>query len=401
MRPHASAIPSALLAAAIAFAGPAAAQDFPGVSATEIRIGNTLPYTGPAAAYGVLGRTLDAYFAMVNAAGGVNGRMIRFISYDDGFSPPVALEQTRRLVEGDDVLLVFQQVGTRPGLAVRDYLNAAGVPQLFASSGSPLFDDPAGYPWTMRWNPSFEAEAAVYARYVAANFPGARVGILYQNDEAGVGYVAAIRAALPAGTPIVALPYDLADPTVDAQIAAFQAEGVEVFLDFAIGTAASRAIARTAELGWTPHHILTSASTGADVLGAAGAGNAVGIVSAIFMKDPALPAWAADADIAAYRSFLAEHYPEGAAGGLYTLAAYSAAGTLVEILTTAGDDLSRRHIMELAANLDDAPAAGLLPGITLDTSPTDYAPIDAFQMARFDGTAFVPFGPVLSAAPQR
>ncbi|MCW5719358.1 MAG: ABC transporter substrate-binding protein [Bauldia sp.] len=389
---------------AIAFAGAvvlgftAAAQELPGVSATEIRIGNTLPYTGPAAAYGALGHTLEAYFEMVNAQGGINGRMIRFISYDDGFSPPVAIERVRRLVEQDDVLLMFQQVGTDPNLAVREYLNEAGVPQLFVSSGSPLLDDPASYPWTMRWNPSFQAEAGVYVRYITENFPGARVGILYRNDEAGVGYVAAMRAALPAGTPILALPYDVADPTVDAQISAFQADGVEVFLDFAITNGASRAIARAAEIGWRPHHILTSTSTGADVLDAAGPGNAVGVVSAIFMKDPGLPAWAGDPDIAAYRAFLADHYPEGEAAGLYALAAYSAATTLVDILRAAGDDLSRSTVMDLAANLDTE-AAGLLPGIVLQTSPTDYAPIEQFQMARFDGTAFVPFGPVIPGAP--
>lgn len=389
---------SIALAGAVALALPAAAQTLPGVSATEIRIGNTLPYTGPAAAYGVLGRTLDAYFDMINADGGINGRMIRFISYDDGFRPPVAIEQVRRLVEQDDVLLLFQQIGTGPNLAVRDYLNEAGVPQLFASSGSPLLDDPTAYPWTMRWNPSFETEGAVYVQYITDNFPGERVGILYRNDDAGAGYVAAMRAALPAGTPILALPYDVADTTVDAQIAAFQADGVEVFLDFAIGNAASRAIARAAEIGWQPHHILTSTSTGADVLGAAGPGNAVGIVSAIFMKDPALPAWAGDADIAAYHAFLARYYPDGEAAGLYALAAYSAAGTLVEILRAAGDDLSRAHVMDLAANLHAVPGDGLLPGVVLDTSPTDYAPIEQFQMARFDGTAFVPFGPILPSA---
>jgi len=392
-------IRAVVLAGAVAFSLPAGAQVLPGVSETEIRIGNTLPYTGPAAAYGVLGRTLEAYFDMVNDEGGIDGRQVRFISYDDGFNPSVAIEQVRRLVERDDVLLMFQQIGTEPNLAVRDYLNDAGVPQLFASSGSPLLDDPAAYPWTMRWNPSFQSEATVYVRYITENFPGARIGILYRNDAAGAGYVAAMRAALPAGTPILALPYDVADTTVDAQISALQADGVEVFLDFAIGNVASRAIARTAEIGWQPHHILTSTSTGADVLGAAGPGNAVGIVSAIFMKDPALPAWAADADIAAYHAFLAEHYPEGAAGGLYTLAAYSAAGTLVDILRSAGDDLSRSNVMALAASLDNVPAAGLLPGIVLDTGPDDYAPIEQFQMARFDGTAFVPFGPVIQGSP--
>jgi branched-chain amino acid transport system substrate-binding protein len=387
---------SVVLCSVVAWAAPASAQGIPGVSATEIRIGNTMPYTGPAAAYGVLGRTLEAYFRMINDEGGINGRAIRFISYDDGFSPPAAIEQTRRLVEQDDVLLVFQQIGTDSSLAVRGYLNDAGVPQLFASSGSPLLDDPAAYPWTMRWNPSFQAEGAVYVRYISENFPGAKVGILYRNDEAGAGYVAAMRAALPAATPILALPYDVNDATMDAQIATFQAEGVEVFLDFAIGNAASRAIARAAEIGWQPHHILTSTSTGADILAAAGPGNAVGIVSAIFMKDPALPAWAGDADIAAYHAFLAQYYPDGAAAGLYALAAYSAAGTLVDILRAAGDDLSRSHIMNLAANLADMPAAGLLPGIVLGTGPTDYAPIEQFQMARFDGTAFVPFGAVVS-----
>jgi branched-chain amino acid transport system substrate-binding protein len=387
------------LAGATTLAPAAGVPDLPGVSETEIRIGNTLPYTGPAAAYGVLGRTLEAYFDMINAEGGINGRMVRFISYDDGFSPPVAIEQVRRLVEQDDVLLMFQQIGTEPNLAVRDYLNDAGVPQLFASSGSPLLDDPAAYPWTMRWNPSFQAEAAVYVRYITENFPGARVGILYRNDAAGAGYVAAMQAALPADTPILALPYDVADTTVDAQISAFQADGVEVFLDFAIGTAASRAIARAAEVGWAPHHILTSTSTGADILEAAGPGNAVGLVSAIFMKDPALPAWAGDPDITAYRAFLAEHHKEGEAAGLYALAAYSAAGTLVDILRAAGDDLSRGNIMHLAANLEDVAAAGLLPGVVLDTSPDDYAPIEQLQMARFDGTAFVPFGPVIQGEP--
>jgi len=390
---------AAVLAGAVALSQPAGAQVRPGVSETEIRIGNTLPYTGPAAAYGVLGRTLEAYFDMVNGDGGINGRLIRFISYDDGFSPPVALEQVRRLVEQDDVLLMFQQIGTEPNLAVREYLNEAGVPQLFASSGSPALADPAAYPWTMRWNPSFLAEATVYIRYITENFPGARVGILYRNDDAGAGYVAAMRAALPAGTPILALPYDVGDTNVDAQISALQADGVEVFLDFAIGNAASRAIARAAEIGWQPHHILTSTSTGADILAAAGPGNAVGVVSAIFLKDPGHPPWAADPDMAAYHTFLAEHYPEGAAAGLYALAAYSAAGTLVEILRAAGDDLSRSNVMALAASLDGVPAAGLLPGILLDTSPTDYALIEEFQMARFDGTAFVPFGPVIQGSP--
>jgi branched-chain amino acid transport system substrate-binding protein len=288
--------------ASVALLLPAAGPSPPVIAQpAEIRIGNTTPYSGPASTYGVLGRTIEAFFRMVNDQGGINGRLITFISYDDMFNPALTLQNTRRLVEQDQVLFLFGSVGTPCNLAVRPYLNAAGVPQLFIATGAELFDDPANYPWTMRWNASFQAEARVYGQYIAATFPGARVGVLYQNDDFGADYVNALRAGLGEGWDIVAAPYDVTDPTVDAPIAALHAAAVDVFVNFATPRFAAQALRRIGELGWRLPQVLATASASVQgVIEPAGAENAVGVVTALYVKDSGDPALSASPDVIAF-----------------------------------------------------------------------------------------------------
>lgn len=389
-----------LVACAVVLAWPVAGQPWPGVSDTEIRIGNIVPYSGPAAAYGDLGRVHAAFFAMVNDLGGINGRRVTLISNDDGYSPPRTLEQARRLVERDDVLLIFQSLGTPTNLAIRDYMNEMGVPQLFMATGSPVFDDPSNYPWTMRWNPSFESEALVYADYISATFDQATIGILYQNDESGRSAVAVLAARLAGRFPIATQPYNQTDPTVDAQVAALQAAGVDVFVNLSIGRFAAQSIQRAAELQWRPHHILYSGSASiAEIFVPAGVANAVGIVTTRHSIDPADPAFADDPGRAEFVWFMENYLP----GRPYTVLeayAYNVASALVEVLRRCGDDLSRADVMEHASNLTDLELPMLIPGITVNTSPTDYAPVEAFQLARFDGNSFVPFGAIIDTSNQ-
>jgi branched-chain amino acid transport system substrate-binding protein len=389
-----------LMACALVLAWPGAAQPLPGVSDSEIRIGNLVPYSGPAAAYGDLGRVHAAFFAMVNDLGGINGRRVTLLSNDDGYSPPRTLEQARRLVERDDVLLIFQSLGTPTNLAIRDYMNEMGVPQLFMATGSPVFDDPVNYPWTMRWNPSFESEARVYADYILETFEQATIGVLYQNDDSGRSAVAVLAESIAGRFPIVSQPYDQTDPTVDAQVAALQAAGVTVFVNLAIGRFAAQSIRRAAELQWRPHHILYSGSASiAETFMPAGLENAVGIITTRHSIDPADPAFADHPGRAEFVWFMENYLP----GRQYTVLeayAYNVASALVEVLRRCGNDLSRADVMEHAANLTDLALPMLIPGITVNTSPTDYAPIEAFQMARFDGNSFVPFGAIIDTANQ-
>lgn len=389
---------AAVLAGAFALLAPGSVRPQAVAQPVEIRIGNTTPYSGPASAYGVFGRTLDAFFRMVNEDGGINGRPVVFTSYDDMGNPALTLQQTRRLVEQDQVLLMFGAVGTLGNLAVRPYLNEAGVPQLFIATGAELFDDPANYPWTMRWTASFEAEARVYGRYIAATFPGARIGVLYQNDDAGVAYVSALRAGLGEGWDLVPVPYDATDATVDAQVAALRAAAVDVFVNFATPRFAAQALQRIGELGWRLPQIQASVSASIHgVIEPAGVENAIGNVTAFYVKDPGAPAFAGSPDVLAFRAFMAEHYPEGDPRGIFESFAYAMASALHQVLLRAGDDLSRENIMRQATSLDGVTVPMLMPGVTIDTSPTDYAPLEQFQLARFDGTAFVPFGAVIDA----
>lgn len=365
----------------------------------EIRIGNTSPYTGPLAPVGVMGDTVAAYFEMVNSNGGINGRTVVFVSYDDSYSPPRTLELTRRLVEQDQVHLIARTVGTSTNVAIRDYLNQVGIPQLFIVTGAEQFDDPDSYPWTMRWNASLRAEGEIYGRYIAANYPDTRIGVLYQNDDVGDDYLAGLRDGLGDGWDIVLQPYGVAETTVDPQIDALRSAGVDVFVNFAVGRFATQALRRLGEVNWHPPQIQgnVSASVGG-IIEPAGVENAIGNVSAVFGKDPGYPAWANDADVVAFLDFMAEYYPEGDPRGVFEAGAYAAAYALHQILIAAGDDLSPANIMLQAASIEDLAVPMLMPGIRINTGPDDFAPVEQFQMVRFDGVGFEPFGPLVGTA---
>lgn len=374
------------------------AQELPGVTETEIRIGNTHPYTGPAATFARNAYTFAAFFDMINAKGGVNGRRITFISYDDAYSPPRTIEHVRRLVESDDVLLIFASLGTQNNLAIRDYLNDVGVPQLFAISGASTLIDPINYPWTMPILPSYVADGRLFGQYISENFPEAKVGVLYQNDDLGTDYLIGLTQAL-GNDRLLAQPYNVADTTVDAQVAYFAAEGAEVFVIAAAPRFAAQSIRRAAEIGWRPQLLLSrvAANVGGTLV-PAGIENAIGAISAVYAMDPAFEGFADDVDMIAFREFMAEYYPDGDPLGTFEALAYHHATLLIEVLRRAGDDLSRENVMRIATNLVDLDTPLLIPGIILNTSRTDYSPVEQLQLVRFDGVAFVPFGPLVDTA---
>jgi branched-chain amino acid transport system substrate-binding protein len=392
---------SAALAVALA-AAPAAAQKKydPGASDTEIKVGNTNPYSGPASAYGTIGKTIDAYFKKVNAEGGVNGRKINFISYDDGYSPPKAVEQVRKLVESDEVLLVFQPLGTPSNTAIQKYMNSKKVPQLFVATGATKWGDPKNYPWTMGWQPNYQSEGRIYAKYVLDKHPNGKIGILYQNDDYGKDYVKGLKDGLgdKAKTMVISeLPYETTDPTVDSQIINLKASGADVFFNVTTPKFAAQAIKKAAEIGWKPVHLLNqvSSSVGA-VLKPAGVENAVGILTTGYLKDQTDPQWKDDAGFKAFIAFMDKYYPEGDKTSSFTGYGYSVAQTLVQVLKQSGDNLTREHVMKQAASLKDFKLDMLLPGITINTSPTDFYPIEQNQMMKFDGTKWETFGPIMS-----
>lgn len=381
------------------FTAAASAQDLaPGVTDSEIVIGNTMPYSGPASAYGVIGEVMSAYFEMINEQGGVNGRRIVFISYDDGAVPPRTLEQTRRLVERDGVHFIFGSLGINQNIATREYLNDRGIPQLLLSGAIRLFDDPQYFPWTMRWNPSAYAEAQVLGQYIEDSYPDAIVGVLYQNDPLGADYLEGLASVLDADR-IIAEPYDLTDPTVDAQVAALRDRGATVFANLSTPRAAAQAIRRAAEIGWNAPMLLANISSSVEgVLAPAGIENAIGAVNATALKDPSLDLWADDPGVEAVVAFIEEYYPEGDPRGTFEAYAYGISWMMTEVLRRSGDDLSRANILSVAQSLQGVVVPTALPGITADTSPTDHAPLEQFRLARFDGTAFVPFGPIYDTA---
>lgn len=389
---------AAALVAVASAAGWAHAQT--GVTANLIRIGNTNPYSGPASSYATIGRTMAAYFDKVNAEGGIDGRRIEFLSYDDAYTPPKTMEQTRKLVERDEVLAIVQSLGTAPNLAVRKYLNANRVPQLFVSSGATTWGQPEKYPWTMGWHPNYQSEARIYAGYLLENRPEARIAVLYQNDDYGRDYLEGLRAGLGdrADEMIVAEEsYEVMDPTVESQVLKLQASGADTFFNVATPKFAAQAIRRSAELGWEPLHILNNVSNAVDgVLVPAGPENAVGVLSTFYYKDPTDPRWADDPALARWRAFMAAYFPEGDAQSTLTVYGYLAAQTVEHVLRQAGGDLSRENVMRQAASIDDLALDMLLPGITVATAPDDYFPIEKMQMARFNGERWELFGPILS-----
>jgi branched-chain amino acid transport system substrate-binding protein len=393
-----AAAPATLALAAIP--ARAAKQYGPGVTDTEIKIGNTSPYSGPASSYGTVGKSEAAYFKMVNDQGGVNGRKINFISYDDAYSPPKTVEQARKLVEEDGVLLMFNPLGTPTNTAIQHYLNEKKVPQLFVATGASKWNNPKHFPWTMGWQPSDLGEGRAYAAYILANRPDGKVGILYQNDDFGKDYLHGVTEGLgnkAEAMLTLAASYEATDPTIDSQIIEMQAKGIDVFVNTAIPKFAAQAIRKAVELQWKPLHILSGVGNSvAATLKPAGLENAEGIFSDFFLKDPTDPQWQDDQGRKDWVAFMDKYYPGGDKTDLWNVFGPSVAQTFIQVLRQCGDNLTRENIMEEAANLHDFRVPMLLPGIEINTSPTDFAPIKQIRMARFDGHRWQLFGPLIS-----
>jgi branched-chain amino acid transport system substrate-binding protein len=387
---------------AVAVASPALAQKKydAGASDTEIKIGNTNPYSGPASAYGLIGKTIDAYFKKVNAEGGINGRKVNFISYDDGYSPPKAVEQTRKLVESDEVLLVFQPLGTPSNTAIQKYMNSKKVPQLFVATGATKWGDPKGNPWTMGWQPTYQAEGQIYAKYIMKNHPNAKIGILYQNDDYGKDYVKGLKDGLgeKAKTMIVSeLPYEPADPTVDSQIVSLKNSGADVFFNVTTPKFAAQAIKKAHEVGWKPVHLLNNVSNSVgSVLKPAGLEASKDVLSTGYLKDPTDPTWNDDAGKKEWLAFMDKYFPDGDKTSSFTVYGYTVAQTLHQTLKQAGDNLTRENVMKQAANLKGLKQPMLLPGIEINTSATDFYPIEQMQMQKFTGERWELFGEIIS-----
>ncbi len=370
-----------------------------GASDTEIKIGNIMPYSGPASAYGVIGKTEEAYFKKVNAEGGINGRKVTFITYDDAYSPPKTVEQARKLVESDEVLLIFNPLGTPSNTAIQKYLNSKKVPQLFVATGATKWNDPKDFPWTMGWQPNYQSETQIYAKYILKNYPNAKIGVLYQNDDYGKDYLKGLKDGLGSKTSMIVLEesYEVSEPTIDSHIVKLKASGADVFVNITTPKFAAQAIKKNAEIGWKPVHFLNnvSASVGS-VLKPAGFENAQGIISSAYLKDPTDPQWKNDAGMKAWNEFLDKYYPEAnrADGGV--MFGYTVAQGLVQVLKQCGDNLTRENVMKQAANLKNLELGGLLPGIKVNTSPTDYAPISQVQLQRFKGDTWELFGEIMS-----
>jgi branched-chain amino acid transport system substrate-binding protein len=371
-----------------------------GASDTEIKIGNIIPYSGPASAYGVIGKTEQAFFDKINAEGGINGRKIKFLSYDDGYSPPKAVEQARKLVEDDGVLLIFNSLGTPSNSAIRTYMNGKRVPQLFVATGASKWNDPKEFPWTMGWQPSYQIEAQIYAKYILKHKPDAKIGVLYQNDDFGKDYLKGLKDGLgPKASMITAEEsYEATEPTVDGHVVKLKAAGVDVLLSVATPKFAAQAIKKLAELDWHPLHIVSNVSTSVGgVIKPAGYENSQGLLSAQYAKDGADPQWDNDPGMKKFLAFLAKYYPEGNRLDGATVFGYGAAQTLAKVLQMCGDDLTRENVMRQAAHLRDFEPDTLLPGIKINTSPTDFAPIKQLQMMRFKGEKWDLFGDIISS----
>jgi len=384
----------------VAAAWPAAAQKKydKGVTDTEIKIGNIMPYSGPASAYGIIGKTMSAYFRMVNDNGGVNGRKISFISYDDAYSPPKTVEQARRLVESDEVFLIFAPLGTASNAAIQKYMNTMRVPQLFVATGASRWGDPEHFPWTIGWQPNYRAEARIYATYILQHYPNARIGLLYQNDDFGKDYVLGLRDVLRDkydSMVVASIPYEVAMPTVDSQVVAIKSANPDIFINIGTPKFAAQAIKKLTELDWHPIHIMTnvSASVGA-VLKPAGLANSKGILSAGYQMDVTDPQWDSHPGMQKFRAFMAKYYPEADKSESGPLTGYNLSTALVYVLQRCGDDLTRANVMKIVANMDFE-IDTYVPGIRIKTSPTDFYPIEQVQMMRFSGEKWELFGPII------
>jgi branched-chain amino acid transport system substrate-binding protein len=393
---------AALAAAVIVFAcsGASAQKKYDtGATDTEIKVGNIMPYSGPASAYGVIGKTEQAYFNKVNNEGGINGRKINFISYDDGYSPPKAVEQARKLVESDEVLLIFNSLGTPSNTAIEKYMNARKVPQLFVATGATKWNDPKDFPWTMGWQPSYQSEAHIYAKYLMKEKPDGKIAVLYQDDDFGKDYLKGLKDGLGAKASMITAeePYETSEPSIDGHIVKLKATGADVFISITTPKFAAQAIKKIAEIEWHPLHIVSNVSSSVGgVIRPAGYENSQGILSAAYAKDGADPQWNDDLGMRKFLDFLAKYYPDGNRLDASVVYGYGAAQTMVKVLQMCGDDLTRANVMKQAASLKDFAPDTLLPGVRVNTSPTDYAPLKQLQMMRFKGEKWEPFGDIIT-----
>jgi branched-chain amino acid transport system substrate-binding protein len=389
-----------ILCSAVSTPGLAQKSYDPGASDTEIRIGNIMPYSGPASAYGVIGKTEEAYFNKINAEGGINGRKIKFISYDDAYSPPKTVEQARKLVESDEVLFIFNSLGTSTNSAIRKYMNEKKVPQLFVASGASKWNDPKQFPWTMGWQPSYASEARIYANYLMQEKPGAKIGVLFQNDDFGKDYLKGLKEGLGAKASMIVIEdsYETSEPAIDEHVVKIKASGADVFVSITTPKFAAQAIKKAAEINWRPMHIVSnvSASVGG-VMEPAGFEVAQGILSATYAKDGSDPQWDNDPGMKNFYAFLEKHYPKANKLDGAVVFGYGAAQTLVKVLQMCGDNLTRANVMKQAASMKDVELDTLLPGIRINTSADNFAPIEKLQMMRFKGRKWELFGSIISS----
>ncbi|MCA6125106.1 ABC transporter substrate-binding protein [Bradyrhizobium sp. WSM 1704] len=394
-----SAALAALVTIAVAGAANAQKKYDQGATDTEIKVGNIMPYSGPASAYATIGKTEAAYFNKLNSEGGINGRKINFISYDDAYSPPKMVEQARKLVESDEVLLIFNPLGTPGNTAIQKYMNAKKVPQLFVSTGAAKWNDPKNFPWTMGWQPSYQVEARIYAKYILQNYPGKTIGVLYQNDDFGKDYLIGLHDGLGDQAKkliVVETSYETASPTVDSQIVQIKGANPDIFINIATPKFAAQAIKKVAELGWHPVQFLTNVSGSiGGVMKPAGYEASQGVLSTAYLKDPKDAEWKNDPAMNEWRAFMAKWYPEGDLDDAATVFGYGVAKGLEQVLRQCGDNLTRENLMKQAASLNFE--IGIyLPGTKIKTGPDDYAPIEQLQMMRFKGESWERFGPIMS-----
>jgi branched-chain amino acid transport system substrate-binding protein len=392
---------SAAAAAIAAGAASARAENAPGVTDTEIKIGQTMPYSGPASAYGVIGRAEVAYFKMINDQGGVNGRKINLISLDDGYSPPRTVEQVRRLVEEEKVAFLFNTLGTPPNLAIRPYCNEHKIPQLFVATGAATFSDPKQYFWTMGWQPNYQTEASIFAKHILKTKPDAEIAALYQNDDFGKDYLIGLKAGLGAdhaGMLVKEASYEVSEPTVDSQVVTLQGSGADVFLIAATPKFAAQAIRKAYDIGWKPVRYMTDVSESITaVMKPAGVEKSKGVITAVYGKDPTDARWKDDPGFREYKTFVDKYMSPSNLNDFFVSYGFGVAGTLIQVLKQCGDDLSREKVMRQAASLKNLELPMLLPGIKINTSPDDYRPITQEALASFNGESWEQFGELYQA----
>ncbi len=392
--------PALLLSLALAQPATAQKKYAPGVTDSEIKIGQTMPYSGPASAYGTIGKAENAYFNMINEKGGINRRKIVFISLDDGYSPPRTVEQVRKLVEQEQVAFTFNTLGTPPNSAIQKYLNERKVPHLFVATGATKWGDPEHFPWTIGFQPTYQTEGHIFAKYILEKMPTAKIGVLYQNDDYGKDYVKGLKDGLgdkAAKLIIAEVTYEVTDPTIDSQIVSLQASGADVFYDVTTPKFAAQAIRKTYDIGWKPLHLLNSVSASvAAVMTPAGLDKSVGVVSLAYFKDPTDPQWKDDPAFKQWLAWMDKYYPDGDKADTFNVYGYNLAMTMVQVLKQCGDDLTRENIMKQAANLDiELPM--FLPGVKVGTKPTQFFPVREMQLTKFDGKIFERFGEVIKS----